>query len=57
MYKWTGRRIHENPFMIYELKVKPMVSKIVVNTLVNIVDVMVKKDQQVQCDITPRNPC
>jgi phytoene synthase len=57
MYKWTGRRIHENPFIIYELKVKPMVSKIIVNTLFNIVDVMVKKDQQVQCDITNRNTC
>lgn len=56
MYKWTGRKIHQNPFMIYELKVKPMVSQIVINTLVNIVDVMVKKDQQVQCNITHRNP-
>ena len=51
MYKWTGRKIHQNPFMIYELKVKPMISQIVVNTLVNIIDVMVKKDQQVQCDL------
>ena len=49
MYKWTGKKIHENPFMIYQLKVKPMVSQIVVNTLVNIIEVMVKKDQQVQC--------
>jgi phytoene synthase len=55
MYKWTGRKIHQNPFMIFELKVKPMVSQIVLNTLVNIVDIMVKKDQQVQCDFKHRN--
>jgi len=55
MYKWTGRKIHQNPFMIYELKLKPMVSQIVVKTLVNIVDVMVRKDQQVQCDLKHRN--
>ena len=51
MYKWTGRKIHEDPFIIYKLKVKPMISRIVVNTLINIMDVMVKKDQKVQCDI------
>ena len=51
MYKWTGRKIHEDPFIIYKLKVKPMISQIVVNTLINIMDVMVKKDQKVQCDI------
>jgi len=49
MYKWTGRKIHEDPFMIYHLKVKPMVSQILVNTVVNIIDVMVKKDQKFQC--------
>lgn len=50
MYKWTGKKIHEDPFMIYQLKVKPMVSQIVVNTMVNVIDVMVKKDQQSQCN-------
>jgi len=52
MYKWTGRKIHEDPLMIYELKVKPMVSQIVLHTMVNIIDVMVKKDLKEQCDLT-----
>ena len=52
MYKWTGRKIQDDPFLIYKLKVKPMISQIVVNTLINIVDVMVKKDQEIQCDIS-----
>jgi len=54
MYKWTGRKIHEDPFMIYELKVKPMVSQIIKNTLFNIIDVMVKKDQEIQCETAPK---
>jgi len=52
MYKWTGRKIHQDQFIIYKLKVKPMVSQIVINTLVNIIDIMVKKDQRIQCDVT-----
>ncbi len=42
--------------MIYGLKVKTMVSQIVLHTLINIIDVMVKKDQQVQCNLIHKNP-
>ena len=49
MYKWTARKIHENPFIIYQLKVKPMISKIMLNTLFNMVDYISKKDQEIEC--------
>jgi phytoene synthase len=49
MYKWTARKIHEDPFIIYQFKVKPMISQIMVNTLCNMVDNISKKDQEMEC--------
>ena len=50
MYNWTAKKISENPFIIYRYKVKPMISQIIMNTMVNIIDVMVKKDQEIKCE-------
>ncbi len=38
MYKWTAQKIYENPFILYQIKVKPMIVKIFTTTLSNIVD-------------------
>jgi phytoene synthase len=38
MYHWTAEQIAHHPFIVYEMKVKPMVSKIVLTVLSNLVD-------------------
>ena len=38
MYYWTAEQIYKNPFIVYHLKVKPMIKKIFTTTLLNIVD-------------------
>jgi phytoene synthase len=35
MYKWTARQIEEDPFVVYQRKVKPSASKIVSNVVSN----------------------
>lgn len=35
MYRWTARRIKENPLMVYRIKVKPRRSRIVLRILTN----------------------
>jgi phytoene synthase len=37
MYKWTALKIKENPFIIYEIKVKPSKFRIISNILKNLV--------------------
>jgi 15-cis-phytoene synthase len=51
MYKWTGHKIYQNPFIVYKYKVKPMVSQIITKTITNMVEIMVRKDQQVKCHL------
>lgn len=38
MYHWTGIQIYHNPYIVYQKKVKPMISKIVATTLLNVID-------------------
>jgi phytoene synthase len=38
MYHWTAEQIFKNPYIIYSVKVKPMVLHIIKNILLNIVD-------------------
>jgi len=51
MYKWTGYQIYKNPFLVFKYKVKPMISQILSKTLINMVEIMVRKDQQAKCQI------
>ncbi|MFH1012931.1 MAG: phytoene/squalene synthase family protein [Thermoplasmatota archaeon] len=51
MYKWTGRQIYKNPLLVYKYKVKPMVSKIITKTIINMIEIMVRKDQRVECHL------
>ena len=38
MYHWTAEQIHKNPFIVYEWKVKPWITKILTTTLINSID-------------------
>ncbi len=38
MYYWTALQINKNPFIVYEWKVKPLVTKILTTVLKNIID-------------------
>ena len=38
MYNWTADEIYKNPFIVYKLKVKPMIKQIFSKTILNIVD-------------------
>jgi len=49
MYNWTARKIEHNPYLIYKVKVKPMILQIIVQTFTNMLDVIVKKDQEIGC--------
>jgi phytoene synthase len=40
MYKWTARQIQSDPFVVYEWKVKPLISKILITTVSNLIDTM-----------------
>ncbi|MFW9949707.1 MAG: phytoene/squalene synthase family protein, partial [Candidatus Thorarchaeota archaeon] len=35
MYKWTALQIRDNPFIIYDVKVKPSKRRIILNVLKN----------------------
>jgi len=38
MYNWTAEQIYSNPLIIYSMKVKPQISKIISSILMNIID-------------------
>jgi phytoene synthase len=38
MYKWTAEQIYRNPFIVYKMKIKPMVKQIFTKTILNIID-------------------
>jgi len=40
MYHWTGEQIAHHPFVVYECKVKPMISKIILTVFSNLIDIM-----------------
>jgi phytoene synthase len=40
MYHWTGEQIAHHPFIVYECKVKPMISKIILTVFSNLIDTM-----------------
>lgn len=40
MYHWTAEQIAHHPYIIYDTKVKPMISKILLTVLSNLIDTM-----------------
>jgi phytoene synthase len=38
MYKWTAEQIYKNPFVVYNMKIKPMVKQIFTKTMLNMID-------------------
>jgi phytoene synthase len=38
MYNWTAEQIMKNPFVVYEWKVKPLVTKILTTVVANLID-------------------
>ena len=51
MYNWTAEQILKNPFIIYEWKVKPMITKILTSVLSNIIDPTTLKTRLLPCYI------
>ena len=49
MYNWTADEIYRNPFIVYKLKVKPMVKQIFTNTILNIVDPRKTRNRKCFC--------
>jgi phytoene synthase len=49
MYNWTAEQIHQNPLIIYEKKIKPMVSKIIKTTILNLIEPRNPKKIQISC--------
>jgi len=43
MYNWTAEQIYNNPFLVYQKKIKPQVSQILSTTLLNIINPRVIK--------------
>jgi len=49
MYNWTAEQISKHPFVVYEWKVKPMITKIVITVLSNLIDTMGRKFSKSFC--------
>lgn len=49
MYNWTAEQIAKHPFVVYEWKVKPMITKIVATVLSNLIDTMGNKFSKSFC--------
>lgn len=40
MYHWTAEQIVHHPFIVYEVKVKPVISKILLTVVSNLINTM-----------------
>jgi phytoene synthase len=49
MYNWTAEQIMKNPFVVYEWKVKPLVTKILSSVLANLIDPRTKNKTVLPC--------
>ena len=56
MYNWTADEIYKNPFIVYKLKVKPMVKQIFSKTILNIVDPRKTRDRKCICTKEEHEP-
>jgi len=49
MYHWTAEQIAHHPFIVYDMKVKPMISKIILTVIFNLVDTIGTKFETSFC--------
>lgn len=54
MYNWTAEQIYNNPFVVYQKKVKPQISQILSTTVMNIINPRTQKRHRKILDINPR---
>jgi phytoene synthase len=54
MYHWTAEQIYKNPLVVYQWKVKPLISQIITTTLINLIDPNnTKRTKSRSCSIQP----
>ncbi len=54
MYHWTAEQIYKNPLVVYQWKVKPLISQIITTTLINLIDPNTpKRNKTKNCRILP----
>lgn len=53
MYKWTANQILKNPYIIYQIKVKPLIGQIIKTTLANLIDTN-KENHKTNFCLTPK---
>jgi 15-cis-phytoene synthase len=51
MYHWTAEQIAHHPFIVYEVKVKPMISKILLSVVSNLINTMGTKFSTSFCQL------
>jgi phytoene synthase len=49
MYNWTAEQILKNPFVVYEWKVKPWITKILTTVIANFIDPNTTKQSVLPC--------
>jgi phytoene synthase len=49
MYHWTAEQIAHHPFIVYDMKVKPMISKIILTVFSNLIDTIGTKFETSFC--------
>ena len=54
MYNWTAQQILKNPYIVYDIKVKPQISKIITTVLENIINPTVKQNTWCPCILPPQ---
>ena len=53
MYYWTAEQIHNNPFVVYQWKVKPLILRIITTTISNLIDTSTKKYKTIPNHTSP----
>ncbi len=53
MYNWTAEQILKNPFVVYEWKVKPWITKIITTVIANFIDPTSQKKEIFSCFTDP----
>jgi len=56
MYHWTAEQIYKKPSIIFEWKVKPLITQIITTTLINLIDPKKPNCSEIPCPISHPNP-
>jgi len=49
MYQWTAEQIIKNPFIVYEWKIKPLISQIFLKVFLNLINPSVNNKRELHC--------